>query len=174
MSAPSIEIDPNDHCKGTKSPAVTFIHYADYRCPYSGDAYPVIERTLEQFEGKILFIYRHFPLVHLHPQALLLSKFAEAAGEQGHFWEAHDLLFRAQRSLTNERLQEFVMSHKLDAAKFASAIDSERVRLKIENDLIKGKASGVQKTPSFVINGSLYQNEWHDSGFRDELSALLS
>jgi protein-disulfide isomerase len=173
MSEAKIEIAIDDHVKGNAGMPVTLIQYADYRCPYSGAAYPVLQETLSQFEGKVRFVYRHFPLIHLHPAAFPLSVFAEAAGKQGLFWHAHDLLFGAQRSITDERLMQFIGELGIKVDQFNSDLESENIKQKIVKDISRGKALGVQKTPSFLINGKLYQDEWHGSGLRNEIASAL-
>jgi protein-disulfide isomerase len=169
-----LTIDGMDHERGAKQAPLTVIHYADYQCPFSGDAFAVIEKTLSQFEGKVRFVYRHFPLVHLHPDALALSQFAEAAGEQGHFWETHDFLFRTQKSLSDEKLEQFLSKLGLDMEKFSASLDSQKVKEKIKRDVESGKALGVHRTPTFILNGHLYQDEWHESGLKHQIERALA
>jgi protein-disulfide isomerase len=173
MSEIKIEIASDDHIKGDAGMPITLIQYADYRCPYSGAAYPVLQETLAQFAGKIRFVYRHFPLIHLHPAAFPLSQFAEAAGRQGFFWQAHDLLFGSQNSITDERLTQFIEELAIGPDQFKSDLESENIKQKILKNISSGKALGVQKTPSFLINGRLYQDEWHRSGLRNEITLAL-
>ena len=173
MSEIKIEIASDDHVKGTDGLPVTLIHYADYQCPYSKSAYLVLQETLSQFEGKVRLVYRHFPLVHLHPAAYFFAQFAEAAGMQGFFWQAHDLLFGSRQQITDDRIAQFIVENKINDNQFKLDLESERIKQKIANDVSGGHAMGVQKTPSFLINGTLYQSEWHESGLENEIALAL-
>lgn len=163
----------NDHAMGTAEAKITLIQYADFQCPFSADAFPVIKETVTAFSSKINFIYRHFPLVHLHPSAMLLAQFAEAAGIQGYFWETHEFLFSHQASMSKEELERYLGIIEVDQDQFYEDLRSQNVIDKVERDLYAGKESSVLKTPSFVLNGQLYQNEWHQSGLKDQIKALL-
>jgi len=166
-------IAKDDHVKGDAHARVTLIHFADYRCPYSAAAHPVVKATLSHFEGRARYVYRHFPLTELHPAALPLARFAEAAGQQGFFWQAHDFLFGFQREITDERLARFIDELGIDPARFDAALESEATTRRVMRDVESGKTLGVHKTPSFWIDGKLYQDEWHRSGLRDEIAAAL-
>src|SRR5581483_190972 len=74
---------------------VTIIEFADFQCPACGQAHPALKQILEEYKGKVTFIYRHFPLPQ-HQNAILAAKASEAAGEQGKFWEMHDMLYEKQ------------------------------------------------------------------------------
>ena len=158
-----------DHVKGASTASVILVEYADFQCPFSAAAASVIAETVSDFRDKIQFVYRHFPLSHLHPAAMLLSQFSEAAASQDLFWEAHDFLFRSQKHINDETIRSFVSKHGLDEKELFQILESQSVRAKIEKDLLTGRALGVEKTPSFILNGKLYQNEWHKSGLREEL-----
>jgi len=168
-----LKIAKDDHVKGDDERPITLIQYADYRCPFSGAAFPVIQETLAEYQEVIRFVYRHFPLVQLHPGAFLLSQFAEAAGRQGHFWAAHQLLFGSQNLINDEKLTHFLLQQNVDESRFREDIESKEVSAKIMNDMMTGKKLGVHKTPSFFLNGRLFQSEWHQSGLRDQIRDLL-
>ena len=72
------------------------MEYGDFECPHCGALHPVIQAARKAFGGNLRFVFRHFPLRSSHPHALAAAKAAEAAGEQGRFWEMHDRLYRRQ------------------------------------------------------------------------------
>lgn len=83
----------------TKGPAdapVKIIEYSDFQCPFCARAFPTVTQILKEYDGKVQFAYKHFPLVSIHPRAQKSAEAAECAKEQGKFWEFHDKLFEAQ------------------------------------------------------------------------------
>src|SRR5882672_6720245 len=81
-----------DHIRGNPSGEVTLLEYGDFECPYCGQAYPIVEKLLQEMGDEIRFVFRHFPLTQIHPDAQLAAEAAEAAAAQGKFWEMHDAL----------------------------------------------------------------------------------
>lgn len=169
----NIEITNDDHVWAEQNYKMTLIQYADYRCPYSAAAFPTICSTLKGYKNDIRFVYRQFPLVELHPGAFQMSLFAEAAGRQGLFWPAHKLLFESYRKLNSHSLSDFIERCGLNPEQFVEDLNSPSLREKIINDLDTGIQLGVVKTPSFILEGKLYQDEWHQSGFKNEIEQAL-
>jgi protein-disulfide isomerase len=94
-------VGDSDHVLGPQQSApATLIEYGDYECPYCRQLHPIIQEIMRRTEG-LRFIYRHFPISKLHPHAM---RAAEAAGEQGCFWQMHDVLFEQDQPLDDERL----------------------------------------------------------------------
>lgn len=82
---------------------MTLVEYGDYECPYCGRAHPLVKEALEEARGQIRFVFGHFPLDPVHPNARLAAEAAEATGAQGRFWEMHDLLYSNQDRLSARR-----------------------------------------------------------------------
>ncbi|MBT9283384.1 MAG: DsbA family protein [Hydrogenibacillus schlegelii] len=80
--------------RGDPSAPVTIIEFSDFQCPFCNQAYLILKQLLQNYQGKIKLAYRHYPLAS-HEYAYLAALAAEAAGEQGKFWEMHDLLFES-------------------------------------------------------------------------------
>lgn len=173
-SRSGLEITSDDHVAGEASAPVTLIQYADYRCPFSAQALRPIEQTLNGLRDKVRFVYRQFPLVQLHPGSYELSQFAEAVAKQGHFWRAHELLFNVQQSLDDQTLGDFLTRFKIDESKLNHDMKSEEIKAKIARDMETGKELGVKKTPTFLVNGKLFQDEWHQSGMRDQILSAVN
>src|SRR5207248_8644999 len=94
------DIDPaRHHVRGPDDAPVTLVEYGDFECPYCGQAEPVVRALLADF-GDLRYVWRHLPLADVHTHAQLAAEAAEAAAEQGSFWEYHDLLFQHQDALT--------------------------------------------------------------------------
>jgi Na+/H+ antiporter NhaA len=94
-----IDVDPErDHVRGPLDAPVTLVEYGDFECPYCGQAEPVVRELLRDF-GDVRYVWRHLPLSDVHARAQLAAEAAEAAAEQGAFWEMHDLLLDHQDRL---------------------------------------------------------------------------
>lgn len=147
----------NKHKITAKGAKVTIVEFADFQCPACGNTYPEIKKILKAYEGKITYVYRHFPLPQ-HGNAILAAKAAEAAGEQGKFWQMHDKLYENQAVWSERRDAEtiFVTYAKglnLDTAKFTEALQSHRFDKTIQADKEDGITIGVNATPTIYING---------------------
>ncbi|MGH3280885.1 MAG: Na+/H+ antiporter NhaA, partial [Trebonia sp.] len=96
----AVPVDPErDHIRGPKKDAIiTLVEYGDFECPYCGQAEPAVRELVREFGG-LRFIFRHLPLTEVHPHAQLAAEAAEAAAQQGAFWEMHDLLMDHQGAL---------------------------------------------------------------------------
>jgi protein-disulfide isomerase len=106
----------------------------------------------------VTFVFRHFPLFQIHPNAYAGSYAAEAAGKQGKFWEMHDLLYETQvnwASLPNptDFFVNLAAQLKLDVDKFKADMNSQAVKDKVDADLRSGNAAAVNSTPTFFYNG---------------------
>src|SRR3989338_5570869 len=86
----------DDHVRGNPKGKVVIIEYSDFECPFCGRHVPTINQILDQYGDDVKFIYRHFPLTSIHPNAQKAGEASECAAEQGKFWEYHDILFANQ------------------------------------------------------------------------------
>ena len=150
------EVTKEDHIFGPEDAPVTIVEYGDYECPHCLLAYSVIEDVLEKLSGQIRFVFRHFPLKKIHPQAQLAAEAAEAAGAQGKYWEMHRKLFSSQSKLRYENLIEFAKELELNVEKFTSDLDNHVYVNKITQHFVDGIKSGVNGTPTFFIDGKRY------------------
>src|SRR5216117_2425428 len=95
----AVPVSAVDHALGASHAPVTVVEFGDFECPNCKQAAPAVKLLLERFEERVRFVYRHFPLMDVHPHALLAAQAAEAAGAQGKFWQMHDMLFDNQSHL---------------------------------------------------------------------------
>ncbi len=160
-----------DHTYGNMKSKVILVEYGDYQCPGCGSAYPVIKQAVEKYKDKIGFIFRNFPLYSIHPNAFAASAAAEAAAQQGKYWEMHDQLYTNQSSwnqLTgSERTDQFATlatSIGVDADKLRSTLDSPDIKKKIDYDHALGVKDGVQGTPSFYVGGKNVGDQYVKDG----------
>ncbi len=86
----------NAPTQGKSGAPITLIEFSDFQCPFCERAFPTIREIMKQYEGKVLFAYKHYPLTAIHARAQKTAEAAECARDQGKFWEFHDKLFAAQ------------------------------------------------------------------------------
>ena len=157
MSTLSPPISERDHVAGPAEARVTLVEYGDFECPHCGAMHPIIMAARKAFGGNLRFAFRHFPLRASHPHALAAAKAAEAAGEQGKFWEMYDRLFQRQSQLTDPDLERHARDLGLDVDRFRRSLGDRAHEVRIREDLASASASGVRGTPSLFINGGPYQ-----------------
>ena len=149
----TVPVSARDHTLGRPDAPVVLVEYGDYQCPHCRAAAPVID-TLRQERGEtLLFAYRHFPLMRLHPRAKAAAEAAEAAGAAGKFWEMHQSLFDHQKELDLEHLVGLAVALGLDGEKFRQELSAGVHAARVREDLASGVRSGVNGTPTLFING---------------------
>ena len=159
------------------SSKVTVVEFSDLECPACAAAHPITKKILEEYKGRIRFVYRHFPLPQ-HTKALIAIKAAEAAGEQGKFWEMQDRLFTTQEEWSGkdnapELFVGYAKDLGLDTDKFKADIESGKYNTKIERDRQDGLTLQVNSTPTFFINDQRYPGVLPYDDFKSKLDAQL-
>jgi Na+/H+ antiporter NhaA len=148
-----IDVDPErDHIRGPIGAPVTVVEYGDFECPYCGQAEPVVRELLRDF-GDVRYVWRHLPLNDVHPRAQLAAEAAEAAADQGAFWEMHDLLLDHQDALRPDDLIGYAEQLGLDAERFTNDLREHAGAARVAEDVDSADLSGVSGTPTFFING---------------------
>ena len=151
--APVFAVATDDQpAKGNPSAAVTVVEFTDYQCPTCAQAQTVIERLLTEYSDRVRLVVRDFPL-QMHPEARKAAEAAEAAREQGKYWDFTAILFRNQSALKPEQLKQYAQVIGLDRAKFDAALDSGKFSDKVERDILDGQRFGITGTPTFFVNG---------------------
>jgi protein-disulfide isomerase len=139
--------------KGNPAAAVTLVEFTDYQCPNCAAVHPIVERLVTEFGDRVRFVVRDFPLNSIHADAQKAAEAAEAAREQGKYWDFTAILFRNQSSLKPAQLKQYAQVLGLDVAKFGAALDSGRFADKVQRDVNDGERIGVRGTPTFFVNG---------------------
>jgi protein-disulfide isomerase len=155
-----------DHTFNDTQSDVVLIEYGDFQCPGCRSAFPNVKTLLSDYDDKITFIFRNFPLKSIHPNALAAAAAAEAAGLQGQYWAMHDTLFQNQTtwqgmnsSQRTDTFKTYAEQLNLDVARFESDLASDAVADKIAFDEALGQKANVSSTPTFVLNGEILPEE---------------
>lgn len=169
-----IKIDTTgNYAKGSENAPVTIIQFSDFQCPFCKSVEPTIDRLMKEYEGKIHFIFMNKPLP-FHADAQLAAEAALAAGEQGKFWEMHDLLFKNNKALLREHLNIYADQLGLDRAKFDEALDTHKFLPIVKQDLERAETAKIDTTPTFIINGKLYAGDMPYEDFKRHIDRALN
>ncbi|PIT92994.1 MAG: hypothetical protein COU06_02330 [Candidatus Harrisonbacteria bacterium CG10_big_fil_rev_8_21_14_0_10_38_8] len=145
-----------DWKKGVEGAPVTIIEYSDFQCPACDFYHDIVNQLGERDD--VLVIYRHYPLIEIHGQADLAGRAAEAAGNQGLFWQMHDKLFENQDSWSaNSKARSMFLTYaselNLDIEQFTLDLDSQEATTKVLMGRQEAVKLGATGTPTFFVNG---------------------
>lgn len=173
------QISEHEQYKGNPNASVVITEYSDFQCPACAGYYPILKQLADEYEDRIAFAYRHFPLYSIHPNAEEAAWAAEAAGLQGKFWEMHDLLFERQSQWSGERgvddiFKGYAESLELDVDKWKADYDSDFVRDQVTADVVSANKERVNATPTFYLNGSRMTQARSLEEFRTIIETELS
>src|SRR5499427_9223559 len=142
------------------SSPVVLEEYGDYQCPPCGLLYPVLKDIEHEYGKQLQIVFHHFPLAKIHKNAMNAARAAEAARNQGKFWEMHDRLYRNQntwKDLDDPRsvFIQYAQELGLNTDRFTRDLDSPEVEQRIAADMQKGTSVGVTGTPTVFIEGQM-------------------
>jgi protein-disulfide isomerase len=153
MSELKVSPTKTDHRIGSLENSIVIVEYGDFECPYCAKAAPELERVVDEFGSKICYIYRHFPLREMHPHAEIAALAAEAADQQGQFWNMQHELFKNQRGLSLESVTKIAEELQLNLSEFKKDLKRQDLLERINDDFIGGIRGGVNGTPTLFLNG---------------------
>src|SRR5690606_33880243 len=145
-------VDPaTDHVQGPADAPLTLVEYADFECPFCAPVTGVAHELRERFGDELRYVFRHLPLVDVHPHAELAARAAVPAQAQGRFWELHDLLIAHQDQLEHEDTVGYAAELDLDVEMFLRDLEHEDTAARVRADVASAEASGARGTPTFFI-----------------------
>jgi protein-disulfide isomerase len=159
--------------QGPKDAAVTIVEFSDFQCPFCRTVVATVKEVMRQYSGTVRWAFRDFPIASLHPQASKAAEAARCAGEQGKFWEYHNLLFNNQAQAAIADFKRFADQLKLNPKLFGLCLDSGRHKAAVQSDIDDGTRLGITGTPSFFINGRLLVGAQPLETFRKIIEAEL-
>jgi protein-disulfide isomerase len=155
-----------DHIQGVLSAPVVLLMYGDYQSSQSANVYRLIKAIQRQLDASfrkndLCFVFRHFPQVQIHAHAQRAAEAAEAAADQGQFWQMHEMLFAHAQKLGNGYLVEYANNLGLDIPQFLQDLSKQVHVGRINKDIESGLQSGVTAAPALFINGNRYGDRWN-------------
>ena len=138
--------------KGPEQAKVTIVEWSDFQCPFCSRVTPTLDQINKEYGDQVRIVFKHLPL-GIHPKAPAAHAAAEAAHQQGKFWEMHDLIFANQRELSPEKYELYAQQIGLDVDQYKKDFASAEVKKNVDQDAQVAAGLGVTGTPSFFING---------------------
>jgi protein-disulfide isomerase len=168
-----------DNVEGNASSSVILIEYSDFECPACRTYYGVMKQLMVEFEGKIAFVYRNFPLTGIHANAEPAARAAQAAGKQGKFWQMHDLLFEKQDEWAKAEnpgpmFESYATLLGISIEQFKIDFGSKEVINFVRAQRANAIKLGLAGTPTFFINGQQIQNPGSAEAFRAIINDALT
>jgi len=148
------EVTQTDHTLGSSDAKITIVEYSDFECPFCGQLHPTLERIVDEYDGDVRWVYRHFPLTSIHSRALSASMASECVAElsgNDAFWDYGSKLFENQRSLSPELYTSLAQEVGVDEAEFTECLESERHRDRVSLDQQNAVESGGRGTPFSIV-----------------------
>jgi protein-disulfide isomerase len=147
----------NPYTRGNASSRVTVEEFSDFQCPACGGLEPGLRRVMKDYDDRVRFVFRNYPL-QMHKYAFLASRAAEAAGAQGKFWEMHDMLYDNQKEWSDSmeprvQFDSYATRLGLDVQRFKADMERQDLADRVRNDLTRGNTLGVKGTPTVFLNG---------------------
>jgi len=150
-AASKVGFRPDDPARGARNATVTVVLFSDFQCPFCSRVEPSLAQLAKEYPKDVRIVWKHQPLP-FHQQAMPAAAAAEAAREQGKFWEMHELMFQNQQALGPPQYEQWAKQLGLDARKFQAAASSEKTRARIQEDSALGTRVGASGTPTSFVN----------------------
>jgi protein-disulfide isomerase len=162
----------NRPSRGKADAPITIVEFTDFQCPSCARTQPILEQLLTEYGDKVRLVIRDFPLDR-HQNAFIAAQAAEAAKEQGKFWEYSDVLFKNQTALETDKLKEYATQLGLDRGKFDGDLDSGKYADTVRRDMKDGDKLGVDSTPTIFINGHKMEGDKTHDGIKAAIDQAL-
>ena len=156
-----------------ESQPITLVEYGSYDCPHCRAANERITEVRSQLGDRLRYVFRQRPLIGSEI-ARPAAELAESAANHALFWDAHVALMTRSNKLTSDDLN--AVGEMLGLAQMEAELaraTRERARQRVDLDIESARASGVQFTPTFFINGRRYDGAWDESSFTDAMLGSL-
>lgn len=139
---------------GPPDAPVTVVEFSDYECPSCRQAHEDVKKVREMYAGKIRWVFKDYPLKR-HEHARKAAEAGRCAGEQNKFWEFQDVLYGTKDPLTVDHMKGLAKSLGLAEDQFTQCLDGGRFAAAVDKELADAQEVGVDRTPTFIINGRM-------------------
>jgi protein-disulfide isomerase len=160
--------------RGNPKAKVVIVEFSDFQCPFCGQVQGTLKSILAKHGESVALAFRDMPVSQIHPQAMGAAQAARCAGEQGKFWEYHDLLFAEQAWLDKPSLVTKAQKLQLEEKQFDACLASEKYKAQIQQDSQEGMKAGVNGTPGFFINGVFISGAQPEAAFEKLIQEQLA
>lgn len=159
-SAATAEVKPvppvseSDHQLGASDPKLTLVEYSDLECPFCAQFHPVVKQVAEELSGEVAWVYRHFPLTQIHPNALPAALASECVAQQkgnADFWNFVDAIFLQQAVLGQQLLETLAEEQGISAAQLKACMEKEETLAVVQQQFNDAVAAGGQGTPFTAV-----------------------
>ena len=149
-------VSDSDHIQGSRDAKVFLIEYSDYECPFCARFHPTAQQVLDEYGNDLAWVYRHFPLDQIHPNARPAAEASECVAELGGeeaFWKFTDILFEDGTKVND--LEAAAAEAGVSASSFSSCVENRKYEDVVEEHYQGGVAAGVRGTPgNFLVNSN--------------------
>lgn len=166
-------ISPKEFWVGDKNATVSLVEFGDYESEACAKANEVVKKLLVEFDGKLKFNFRHFPLTKIHQRSMKAAEASVAAGQEGKFWDMHNILFAHRRQLGTVSLKIYAKEVGVENKRLLTELVDSVYGWSVRNDLLEGLDKGVRDVPTFFINNELYEGRPTFEGMKRVIGELL-
>jgi len=152
-------IEPRDVFVGDIAAPVTLEEFGEYESEACAKANEVVKQILEEYEGKVRFNFRHFPMTNIHQRSLKAGEAAVATAQSGKFWEMHNILFANRRNLGTTSLKLHSKEAGVQNKRFLDELVNATYGWQVQGDIKEGLNRGVRDVPTFFVNGELFKGK---------------
>ncbi len=150
-----IIIEPKEIFVGKKDAPVTLMEFGEYENEECAKANEIVKQLMEEYDGRIRFQFRHFPLTLIHQRSLKASEASVAASQEGKFWEMHNVLFANRRNLGTTSLKLYSKEAGVKSKKFLEDLVNGMFGWQVQDDIKEGRNMGVKEIPAFFVNDEM-------------------
>jgi predicted DsbA family dithiol-disulfide isomerase len=168
-------IEPRDIFVGNAKAEITLEEFGEYESEVCANANEIVKKLLVEYDGVIRFNFRHFPLTNIHQRSLKAGEAAVATGQEGKFWEMHNILFANRKNLGTTSLKLYSKEAGVNNKRFLDDLVNATYGWQVQGDLREGLNRGVKTVPTFFVNGErVEKNTYEDlkKGIEDAIKNL--
>ncbi len=166
-------IEPKDVFVGDINAPVTLEEFGEYESEACAKANEVVKQLLQNFDGKVRFNFRHFPMTKIHQRALKAGEAAVATAQTGKFWEMHNILFANRRNLGTTSLKLLSKEAGVQNKRFLDELVNATYGWQVQGDIKEGHNRGVKDVPTFFVNGQRYTGKVNYDEMSKAIQAAL-
>ncbi len=166
-------IETKDVFVGDKKAPVTLMQFGEYENEECAKVNEVVKKIVQEYEGKVRFNFRHFPLTKIHQRSQKAAEAAVSAAQDGKFWEMHNALFENRRNLGTTTLKLHAKDAGVNRKQMLEELVNSTYGQNVHDDIAYGKKLGVTEIPAFFINGERYLGKHTFEALSKELEEAL-